>query len=128
MTAADDRAATLSHLYATAPGAGRPGGPGWVSGEAREPLTGTHVRWHLRVEAGTIREARWEVRGCPYTIAAAGLLAGRLPGRPVAAPAVDPAALAAELGAPREKLGRLFVIEDAVRAAALQVGCPDTLE
>jgi hypothetical protein len=69
---------------------------------------------------------RYEVRGCPHTVAAAALVAGRLPGRELAGLDVDPAALARELEAPAAKLGRIFVIQDAVRSAALQLnlGCP----
>ena len=118
--------ALVVRLFAEAPGAGRPEGPGWVAGEAAEPLTGTRVRVHLRAEGGRVAACRYEVRGCPHTIAAAALVAARLPGRPVAGLDVEPAALARELGAPAEKLGRIFVIQDAVRRAALQlnVGYP----
>jgi hypothetical protein len=113
----------VRRLFETLPGAGRPPDPaGWAIGEARDPLTATHVRWYLRVEAGRIAEARYEVRGCPHTIAAAALLAGRLAGLPAGSPAVDPGDLAATLDAPPEKSGRLFVIEDAIRRAALLSG------
>jgi hypothetical protein len=113
--------ARVAELYAAAPGAGAPDGPGWVSGEAREPLTRTHVRVHVRAAAGRIVEARYQVRGCPHTIAALALAVARLPGRPVAGLDADPAALAAELGVPAAKLGRIFVIQDAIRGAALQL-------
>jgi cysteine desulfurase len=114
--------AEVLRLRALAPG-GRaaPAGAGWFHGEAREPLSGTHVRWHLRVVGDSIAAAVWEARGCPDTLAAAARVAERLEGRAVAAPAIDFRALAAEISLPDEKLGRLFVIEDALRAAALQV-------
>ena len=94
-----------------------------MSAEAREPLSGTHVRWHLRAVAGRA-ELRYEVRGCPHTIAATAAAAAALSGRPAEALELDIAALATELGVPREKLGRLFVIQDAIRKAALLLQAP----
>jgi NifU-like protein involved in Fe-S cluster formation len=114
----------VARLFAEAPGAGAPAGPGWAAGEASEPLTGTAVRFFLRAEAGRVAEARYLVRGCPHTIAGAALASRGLPGRAVAGLDVDAAALAAELGAPPEKLGRIFVIQDAIRSAALQLARP----
>jgi hypothetical protein len=115
----------VARLFAATPGAGRPAAAeraGWLSGAAREPLSSTQVRVHLRVAAGRVAELRYEVRGCPHTIAACALLATELPGCALGDLKVDPAGLAARLGAPPAKLGRLFVIEDAIRAAALQSG------
>jgi NifU-like protein involved in Fe-S cluster formation len=113
---------TVSRMFREAPGAGRPEGPGWVSGEAREPLSATHVRWHLKAEAGRIAAARYEVRGCPHTVAAAALIADQLPGRPVTELALDLPRVAARLGCPATKLGRLFVIQDAIQRAADVLG------
>jgi NifU-like protein involved in Fe-S cluster formation len=108
-------------LFEAAPGAGRPEGPGWASGEAREPLSATHVRVHLAVEGGRILDFRWEARGCPYTLALLGRLAGRLPGAPLdEARSLPLRDLAAELGAPTGKLGRFLVVQDAMTAAVLQ--------
>lgn len=111
----------VARLFAEAPAAGPPDGPGWVTGEAREPLTGTRARFYLRAEGGRVAGCRYQVRGCPHTIAAAALAAARLPGRPVAGLDIDPASLAREIGAPASKLGRVFVIQDAIRDAALQL-------
>jgi NifU-like protein involved in Fe-S cluster formation len=117
--------ATVADLYASMPGAGRPpDSGGWAVGEARDALSGTHVRWYLRAEAGRIAAARYEVRGCPHTMAAAAVIAAALPGQPAGATRIDVAAVAASLEAPAEKLGRLFVIEDAVRDAALLLAGP----
>ena len=129
-TAGNDPAASpygpqVAQLFAAAPGAGRPAAAErsrWHSGAAREPLSGTEVRVHLRLAAGRVAELRYEVRGCPHTIAACALLATELPGRSLGDLEVDPGALAARLGAPAAKLGRLFVIEDAIRAAARESG------
>jgi hypothetical protein len=116
----------VARLFAELPGAGRPAGPGWACGEAGEPLSGTRARVYLQAAAGQVVGCRYEVRGCPHTVAALALLASRLPGQALKGLDVDPAALARELGAPAEKLGRFFVIQDAVRSAALQlnVGSP----
>jgi len=118
--------ALRARLFREAPGAGRPAGEGWARGEAREPLTATHVRWHLKAAGGRITEARYEVRGCPYTIAAAAWVAGRLPGLAVGEATIDLEDLRARLGAPPARLGRLFVIQDALREAQLQLTarCP----
>jgi hypothetical protein len=139
----------VRRLFETTPGAGPPEDrAGWVQGEASDPLTETRVRWYLAVRDGRIAGARYEVRGCPHTIAvtariAAGLVGHRieapsdaaappaLPGaagtpapagqgaRPGPTIALDLAAIASELNVPAEKLGRLFVIEDAFRRAVL---------
>lgn len=110
----------IRRLRVLAPG-GRsaPAGDGWQRGEAREPLTATHVRWHLRVVDGIVADAQWEARGCPDTLAALERGAALLRGVRLDAAALDIRALAAELAVPAEKLGRLFVIEDALRAAAV---------
>ncbi len=112
----------VARLFEAAPGSGRPDGPDWATGEAREPLSATHVRVHLRGTAGRVAAACYEVRGCPHTVAAVALAVAELPGRPVAGLDVDPATLASRIGAPAMKLGRLFVIQDAVHDAALQLG------
>jgi hypothetical protein len=121
MSGGEPYSARVAVLFRAAPGAGRPAGPGWVSGEAREPLSATHVRWHLRCLDGRVMEACYEVRGCPHTVAAAALVAADLIGRPNADLRVDMEQVAAELAAPTAKLGRFFVIQDAIQAAALQL-------
>ncbi len=105
-------------LFERAPRAGRPQAAGWVSGEGQEPLTATHVRWHLLGANGHIMDVRYEVRGCPHTIAVAAVLAQRMVGQSVAELKLDVAAIASELGCDMTKLGRLFVIEDAIWRAA----------
>jgi hypothetical protein len=121
MSGDEPYSARVAALFRAAPGAGRPDGPGWVTGEGREPLSATHVRWHLRCLDGRVVEARYEVRGCPHTVAAAAWVAAGLAGRPTTDLGVDLRQVAAELSAPAAKLGRLFVIQDAIRAAALQL-------
>jgi NifU-like protein involved in Fe-S cluster formation len=110
--------ADVRALFERAPGAGRPTAVGWVSGEGREPLTATHVRWHLLSANGHITDAQYEVRGCPHTIAVAAVLAQRLIGQPVTGLKFDVAMIARELSCDVSKLGRLFAIEDAIWRAA----------
>ncbi len=102
-------------------------GPGVVvHGEAMALDRGAWVRYEARIEAGRVADCAFRAWGCPHTLAAAALVAGRMKGEPIAAPtAFDVRGLAAELEAPAEKLGRLLVIEDAragmlARAHALQ--------
>jgi hypothetical protein len=69
------------------------------------------------VEDGVIREARVQVYGCPHTVAVCNLLAGRLPGRLPAAPAMGtPEEWRETVRVPIEKLGRMLIIEDALKA------------
>ena len=119
-----DREPLLRQLFRDTPHAGRGAGAGWVQGEASEPLSATRVRWHLRGERGRIAEARYEVRGCPYTIAVAALAAGSLAGRPFTAAGLDLEELARRIGAPPTKMGRFFVIQDALREALLLLAPP----
>jgi NifU-like protein involved in Fe-S cluster formation len=92
-----------------------------VTGEATEPLTGTWIRWHLKAAAGRVAEARYEVRGCPHTVAATALAATGLPGSPVDGAGPDLHDLLRQLEAPPAKLGRFFVIQDALHKALLQL-------
>lgn len=93
--------------------------PRWVHGEAGRRRDGAAVRFHLQVDpAGHIAAARFEAYGCPWTLAAAEWIAVQLPGREAAgAVPGTPLEWAAALGVPVERLGRLLVIEDALRAA-----------
>lgn len=100
-------------------GAGRLGdGPGRViHGTAGSRAQGTEVRFEWRVEGGRILEARFLAYGCPYTLAACDWLVEGLAGRRREAPwPGDPEVWALTLGIPPERLGRLLVVEDALRA------------
>jgi NifU-like protein involved in Fe-S cluster formation len=102
-------------------------GPDCYRGAAGSRSSGTWVQFDVRLErAGAlprVREARFLAFGCPHVIAAAGLVAEEAEGatpEPRLPQSVH--ALRARLEAPAEKLGRLFVVEDAwvaaLRAAA----------
>jgi NifU-like N terminal domain len=111
------------NLFVQAPLAGGPSNPaGWFQGEATEPLSGTRVRVYLAVADGCVRDLCYEVRGCPYTVAAAAIVATRWLGQPTGAVSIEPRRLLSELTAPIAKLGRMLVVEDAYRRALQAAG------
>jgi nitrogen fixation NifU-like protein len=87
-----------------------------ISGAAGDRSYGTEVVFYMRVRDREIAEISFQAFGCPHTIAACSLATERLIGRPVDA-LVELAAgsLATALEAPVEKMGRLLLIEDALR-------------
>lgn len=91
-----------------------------LHGAAGRESDGARVVFHIAVAAdGSVIEVRFQAYGCPHTLATAAWLAGQLPGRKLAnLLASAPADWAAHLGVPVEKLGRLLLIEDAIRAIA----------
>ncbi len=89
-----------------------------VSGEAGGPQEETWVRFHLLVAGDTVKDARFQALGCPHTVDVAGWLCGELRGRRrTALLPGTPAEWAQARAVPVEKLGRLLVVEDALRAA-----------
>jgi nitrogen fixation NifU-like protein len=98
------------------------GAGGWPEGaavgEAGSEEMGTRVRFALLVRDGAVTEARFQAFGCPHTIAAASWLAEHLKGQALdRAPPMPILDLGRLLEVPTEKLGRLLVVEDALRAA-----------
>jgi cysteine desulfurase len=92
-----------------------------VTGEAGKPGQDTWVRFRLQVADDVVKDARFLAYGCPHTLAVAAWMAKELQGR--RREALQPGAPTewAEMhGVPVEKLGRLLVIEDAVRACLRQ--------
>ena len=88
-----------------------------LTAEAGAPGEETWVRFHVAVEDGIVKAARFKAYGCPHTLAVMGSLTHRLPGRRrVDGPPGTPAIWGEELSVPVEKLGRLLVIEDALLA------------
>jgi len=86
-------------------------------GEAGELRLGAWVRFLVRAEAGVIREARVQVYGCPHTVAACSHVRLQLAGRTLASPLPGtPEEWRNSVNAPVEKLGRILIIEDALRA------------
>jgi cysteine desulfurase len=87
---------------------GRVGEAGGVAQEA-------WVRFHVAFENGTVKAARFQAYGCPHTLAVAAWLTEQLPGRREVPGA--PQEWATKFSAPVEKLGRLLIVEDALRAS-----------
>jgi cysteine desulfurase len=92
-------------------------GEGLVTGEAGGPGQDTWVRFHLHIADDIVKEARFQAYACPHTTEVAAWLCGALRGRTRQAliPGT-PGAWAKDHGVPVEKLGRLLLIEDALRA------------
>jgi cysteine desulfurase len=110
----------VERLFRELPGAGViPDDAGTVlHGEAGGPAEEVWVRFHLLVDGDSVKDARFEARGCPHTLATAAWLSRELPGRRRDEALVSgPQAWARVLGVPVEKLGRLLVIEDALNAS-----------
>jgi hypothetical protein len=121
--------AALSRLRALSPAAPWPAasGDGWacdppanaavVTGEAGGHGQETWVRFHLLTAGDTVKEARLQAFACPHTTEVAVWLCEELRGRKRQAliPG-SPGAWAQARGIPAEKLGRLLVVEDALRA------------
>lgn len=106
-------------LFAQLPGADAlaAGAGAMASGEAIALDRGAWIRFEARIEGGRIVDCVFRAWGCPHTLAAAAWVAGevRKGGLAVGA-AIDASRLMRELGAPAEKMGRLLVVEDALRA------------
>jgi cysteine desulfurase len=111
----------VGRLRALSPASGAPQGAGWIAGEAGGPGEDTWVRFHLLVSGDIVKDARVQAFGCPHTLQVAGWLCAQLPGRSRGALApASPAEWAESRSVPVERLGRLLVIEDALKACLLQ--------
>jgi cysteine desulfurase len=89
-----------------------------LSGEAGAPRLGTQVRLVLCVQGEFVKAARFQAYGCPHTLAACRALVAQLVGRRrEALQPGTPEQWRVNAGAPVEKLGRMLIIEDALRAA-----------
>lgn len=123
--AASRYSAIVRTLFRDLDGAGdlAAGGGKVVSGEAAALDRGAWVRFAARIEDERFADCRFRAFGCPHTLAAASLVAGRLRGAPLtAAASIGAAGIAQELDAPAEKMGRLLVVEDALRALLADLG------
>ncbi len=112
-----DYSAEVQRRFATARAAAGDAGElaDAVRGEAGDRALNVWARFLVQSSAGRIDAVRFQVYGCPHTVAAADWLAERLRERPVAELARwDVHALAAELEIPLEKFGRLLVLQDAL--------------
>jgi NifU-like protein involved in Fe-S cluster formation len=108
--------------FDTLPGVGvMAPGPGVVQGVAGGPEHEAWVRFHLSVEGSIVKAALFQAWGCPHTLAVTAWVTGQLPGRSMTdlVPGTPSAWLQA-LEVPVEKLGRLLIVEDALRAVFQQ--------
>jgi cysteine desulfurase len=103
--------------------AGTLAGAGGVRvGEAGRRELGAQVRFELRLRDGRIDVVRYRAYGCPHTLTACEWLASRLEGVLIGEieNLGNPRDWMTYLNIPVSKLGRLLLIEDALRAALRQ--------
>jgi|SRR6185312_13634039 len=96
-------------------------------GEAGCIGQGTRVRFSLALNGTRVEQVRYRAYGCPFTLATCEWLARQLTGQQLAE--ISAQALRAAVGAPTDwaaalgialqRLGRLLVVEDALRQAAV---------
>ena len=84
-------------------------------GTAEDRSLNVWVRFQVRLEGEVIGQVRFRAYGCPHTLAAAEFVAGQLEGQSIGALSrIEPQVVARELDLPRDKLGKLLRIEDAL--------------
>ncbi len=107
----------VRELFRELPAAGTlaPGKGTVVQGEAKALDRGAWVRFEARIEGGHFADCAFRAWGCPHTLAAAAWVAAAIRGDPAAVCRFDARQLGREIDAPAEKLGRLLVVEDALR-------------
>jgi cysteine desulfurase len=87
-------------------------------GRAGRRADGTAVFVELRIAGGIVKSARFSAYGCPHTLAVVAWLCEVLEGsRLEEALPGSPGDWAQKFEVPVEKLGRLLIVEDAMRAA-----------
>jgi cysteine desulfurase len=87
-------------------------------GRAGKQADGTEVCFELRIADGIVKSARFTAYGCPHTVAVAAWLCDELEGVAIdAGTPGSPPDWARKFEVPAEKLGRLLIVEDALRAA-----------
>ena len=111
----------LTRLYFTsASRAGELHGAGVFRGAAGEREHGTWVQFDLQIRSGKVMAARFLAFACPHTVAVSAWLAEQAVGKPVKPGLAESLqALQERFAVPVEKTGRLLIIEDAWRAAAV---------
>lgn len=110
--------ANVLELFRSLPGAGPlPSGPGAiVHGEAQALERGAWVRFEARIGGGRVSACAFRAWGCPHVLAASAWACAEMRGAAVdGAPAWGIRRLLEALDAPAEKMGRLLVVEDAMR-------------
>ncbi len=93
-----------------------------VAGSGGDRSLNAWVRFTVGWRNGTLTEVGFNVFGCPHLIAACDWAAEWLRGRPVSTLRELPTGeMVDALGVPREKVGKLLRLEDALIACAEQV-------
>jgi NifU-like protein involved in Fe-S cluster formation len=111
--------ARVLDLFGRLPGSGAlaPGPGPVVQGEVTALERGAWVRFEARIDRGRIADCAFQAWGCPHTLAASAWVCCAVRNLAIdAAGAIDARQMAGELEAPAEKMGRLLVVEDALRA------------
>ena len=90
--------------------------------EVENPACGDRTRLALRIQGGTIAEARFRTEGCPAAIAASSMLTEMIVGKTLeeARRLRDTDVAAALGGLPRNKLHCSVLAEDVIRAVIEQ--------
>jgi cysteine desulfurase len=92
--------------------------PGIRQGRAGRQDEGTAIHFELEINDGFVKSARFSAYGCPHTLAVTAWLCEVLEGvRIEAGVPGTPADWAVKFAVPTEKLGRLLIVEDALRGA-----------
>ncbi len=87
-------------------------------GRAGRLADGTLVFFELKIARTIVKSARFSAYGCPHTLAVSAWICEVLEGAPLAAgPPGSPADWMEKFAVPAEKLGRLLIVEDALRVA-----------
>ncbi|HUQ11167.1 MAG TPA: aminotransferase class V-fold PLP-dependent enzyme [Steroidobacteraceae bacterium] len=87
-------------------------------GRAGRRSDGAEVLFELEIVDGFVKSARFSAYGCPHTLAVSAWLCEVLEGSRVeAGPPGTPAEWAERHQVPAEKLGRMLIVEDALRGA-----------
>jgi cysteine desulfurase len=87
-------------------------------GRAGRQADGAQVFFELRTGGEIVKSARFSAYGCPHTLAVTAWICEVLEGARLAdGPPGTPADWAEKFAVPAEKLGRLLIVEDALRAA-----------
>lgn len=123
--AQDPYSPRVRELFRRTPGAGSLHGEGVRCGRAGGAQHGAEVALWVRVLEGTIQEARYQVLGCPHTVAAAAMLVEQLAGQPAAQARVEVTAITEALQMPVVKRGRVLLLEDALVAALVGARASD---
>jgi len=88
-------------------------------GRAGRESSGTAVFFELKIAREIVKSARFSAYGCPHTVAVTAWLCEVLEGAALGAGVPGkPADWAEKFAVPTEKLGRLLIVEDALRAAS----------